>query len=532
MEALRIIKDEHRNLWRLAITLEQVVAEMERDQKADPAFLGSVLDYFEHFMDGCHHRKEDEHLFRILRQRSEAAGPLIDRLQAEHRNAPANLAALRLQLADTAAGRGTVSGLAEALRLYINDQKAHIRAEEKDVFPIAAEVFTAADWAEVDAAFLDNDDPLFGSAARAEFRELFHRVASLAPVSVGLGGQSAGELHPAGGKGDVLLRVEGLESSYGRIKALKGISLEVRRGETVALVGANGAGKTTFLRTLSGVQPMGAGKIVFDGEDISTLRSDMRMRRGICQSPEGRQVFGPLSIEDNLRLGAYTQPREQVEGDLEKIFAMFPILKEKRKLPAGTLSGGQQQMLAIGRALMGRPKLLLLDEPSMGLAPLLVEEVFNVVKTLKSRGMTILLVEQNAFSALAIADRGYVLERGTLVASGPARLLARSIDASNGPLRVPFYEVDSTAACLDVVADGRSVTLVPVSLARQECTARGLTYRAAGRGQSTHDGVHVLRGRTLSTSADIARNAVIAEAAALARDSRSWRQNAGDGWHR
>nr|WP_300444041.1 ABC transporter ATP-binding protein [Zoogloea sp.] len=230
-------------------------------------------------------------------------------------------------------------------------------------------------------------------------------------------------MQAAGGKGDVLLSVSGLESCYGRIKALKGISLEVRRGETVALVGANGAGKTTFLRTLSGVQPMSAGKIVFDGEDISKLRSDMRMRRGICQSPEGRQVFGPLSIEDNLRLGAYTQPKQQVEGDLEKIFTMFPILKEKRKLPAGTLSGGQQQMLAIGRALMGRPKLLLLDEPSMGLAPLLVEEVFNVVKTLKAQGMTILLVEQNAFSALAIADRGYVLETGNITLTGSGREL-------------------------------------------------------------------------------------------------------------
>ncbi|WP_365732540.1 ABC transporter ATP-binding protein, partial [Rhodoferax sp.] len=178
-----------------------------------------------------------------------------------------------------------------------------------------------------------------------------------------------------------MLRVQGMESCYGRIKALKGISLEVHRGETVALVGANGAGKTTFLRTLSGVQPMSAGSIHFDGEDISHLRSDKRMRRGICQSPEGRQVFGPLSIEDNLRLGAYTQPRHQVDSDMEKIFTMFPILKEKRALPAGTLSGGQQQMLAIGRALMGRPRLLLLDEPSMGLAPLLVQEVFEVIKT-------------------------------------------------------------------------------------------------------------------------------------------------------
>ena len=423
MEALRIIKDEHRNLWRLAITLDQVIEEMEQTQKADPAFIGSVLDYFEHFMDGCHHRKEDEHLFRLLRLRSDSAAPLLDRLQAEHRNAPHNLAALRQQLADTAAGRSTVGGLTEALRLYLNDQKAHIRTEEQDIYPLAREVLTPADWAEIDAAFLDNDDPVFGSAARAEFRELFHKVASLAPVSVGLGGSTAGELQSSTTPAEVLLKVDGLESCYGRIKALKGISMEVRRGETVALVGANGAGKTTFLRALSGVQPMSAGHIFFDGEDISTLRADMRMRRGICQSPEGRQVFGPLSIEDNLRLGAYTQPRQQVEGDLEKIYAMFPILKEKRKLPAGTLSGGQQQMLAIGRALMGRPKLLLLDEPSMGLAPLLVEEVFNVVKTLKSQGMSIVLAEQNAFSALAIADRGYVLETGNITLTGSGREL-------------------------------------------------------------------------------------------------------------
>ena len=192
----------------------------------------------------------------------------------------------------------------------------------------------------------------------------------------------------------------------------------MRKGELVALVGANGAGKTTFLRTLSGVQPMSAGKIIFNGDDISRQRPDQRVKMGICQSPEGRQVFGPLSIEDNLRLGAYTQPKTQVAEDMEKVFAMFPILKEKRNLPAGTLSGGQQQMLAIGRALMGRPKMLLLDEPSMGLAPLLVQEVFNVIKTLKAQGMTILLVEQNAFAALAIADRGYVLETGQVTLTG------------------------------------------------------------------------------------------------------------------
>lgn len=217
--------------------------------------------------------------------------------------------------------------------------------------------------------------------------------------------------------------MDALDSSYGRIQALSGISLKVRRGETVALVGANGAGKTTLLRALSGVQPARAGQLRFAGEDIRRLRADLRVRRGICQSPEGRQVFGPLSIEDNLRLGGYTQPRAQADSDLEQVYAMFPVLKEKRRLPAGTLSGGQQQMLAIGRALMGRPKLLLLDEPSMGLAPLLVEEVFNVVKTLKAQGMTLILAEQNAFSALALADRGYVLETGRITLSGGGREL-------------------------------------------------------------------------------------------------------------
>ena len=421
MEALRIIKDEHRKLWRIAITVDQVLDDMHAEGKLDQAFLGSVFDYFEQFVDDCHHPKEDDYLFRLLRQRSPAAAAVLDRLEADHRDAPANLKALRDKLAQAAGGQLPVADLAEALRGYLAGLKEHVRIEEKEIFPLATAALTAADWQEIDTAFLNNADPAFGSQAQAGFRELFHRVASLAPESVGLGAHSGGALPSATG-GEVLLKVEGLESSYGRIKALKGISIEVRRGETVALVGANGAGKTTFLRSLSGVQPM-SGRITFDGEDISKLRADMRMRRGICQSPEGRQVFGPLSIEDNLRLGAYTQPKAQVEGDLDKIYAMFPILKEKRKLPAGTLSGGQQQMLAIGRALMGRPKLLLLDEPSMGLAPLLVEEVFNVVKALKAQGMSIILAEQNAFSALAIADRGYVLETGSVTLTGTGREL-------------------------------------------------------------------------------------------------------------
>ena len=434
MKTLTIITEEHQNLWRIATTLDAVALEMEAGEPVDPAFFSSVFDYIEHFMDACHHAKEDDHLFPALRLRSPEAAAVLDRLQAEHRNGPEVLRSLRAQLAATAAGTLGNAEFIGALRIYTQSLKAHIRTEEKDAMPLAREVLTAEDWESIDRAFADNDDPLFGEQARVEYRQLYHRIASLAPESVGLGAHSGGELEPGGSyaAGDILLHVSGLESCYGRIKALKGIDLEVRKGELVALVGANGAGKTTFLRTLSGVQPMSGGRIFFDGEDISGLRADQRVRRGICQSPEGRQVFGPLSIEDNLRLGAYTQPKAGVEVELEKVFAMFPILKEKRHLPAGTLSGGQQQMLVIGRALMGRPKMLLLDEPSMGLAPLLVEEVFNVVKSLKAQGMTILLVEQNAFAALAIADRGYVLETGavTLTDSGQALIANEQVRAA------------------------------------------------------------------------------------------------------
>ena len=420
MDALRIISEDHNNLWRLATSVDQLAADMESGAPLEAAFFESVFDYLDQFVERLHHPKEDDYLFRLLRLRSPESTAILDALQADHRAGPDRLMILRDSLAAAANGRLALVTLSQQLRAYTAGLKAHILKEEKQVLPVARTVLLTQDWDEINHAFLDASDPVFGAQAQAEFRALYHRIVTLAPESVGLGGHSVGNLAatPAPAETEVLLRVEGMESCYGRIKALKGISLTVRRGETVALVGANGAGKTTFLRTLSGVQPMSAGTIHFDGEDISKLRSDKRMRRGICQSPEGRQVFGPLSIEDNLRLGAYTQPKHQVEGDMEKIFTMFPILKEKRHLPAGTLSGGQQQMLAIGRALMGRPRMLLLDEPSMGLAPLLVQEVFEVIKTLKSQGMTILLVEQNALAALDIADRGYVLETGTVTLTG------------------------------------------------------------------------------------------------------------------
>ncbi len=422
MQAIQIIQDEHRKLWRVASTVNIVADEMDAGSPVPVPFFNAVFDYIEGFIDHAHHPKEDDFLFRLLRLRTDRADDILTKLEAGHQKGPGTLQTLRSSLAR--ASQGNCSEFTQALRTYTKYQEEHIRTEERDVIPLAREFLTAEDWVEIDRAFLDNKDPLFGEQASEQYRELYHRIVALAPESVGLGGQSAGQLKPAApSKADVLLAIKGMDSHYGRIQALKGITLEVHRGETVALVGANGAGKTTFLRTLSGVQPMSAGRIYFDGVDISKLRSDLRMRGGICQSPEGRQVFGPLSIEDNLRLGAYTQPKTQVEGDMEKVFGMFPILKEKRRLPAGTLSGGQQQMLAIGRALMGRPKLLLLDEPSMGLAPLLVEEVFNVVKMLKSQGMTIILAEQNAFAALAIADRGYVLETGNIILTGTGQEL-------------------------------------------------------------------------------------------------------------
>jgi len=217
-----------------------------------------------------------------------------------------------------------------------------------------------------------------------------------------------------------MLTVEGLRSRYGRIEVLHGIDLHVDSGEIVTVVGANGAGKTTLLRCLSGVQPVSAGRITFRGEALTTVPAHKRLSRGLAQSPEGRQIFTNLTVEENLRLGAFLYVDDRVEKDMEDAFQMFPILREKRNLAAGGLSGGQQQMLAMARALMGRPSCLLLDEPSMGLAPIIVQQIFDVVSGLKSLGVTVLLVEQNAFGALKIADRGYVMETGTITMQGPA----------------------------------------------------------------------------------------------------------------
>jgi branched-chain amino acid transport system ATP-binding protein len=224
----------------------------------------------------------------------------------------------------------------------------------------------------------------------------------------------------------LLLEIKGLTSHYGRIQALHGIDIEVRQGQLVALVGANGAGKTTLLRAISGVQPISGGSIHFGGQDVSRASADKRVRAGICQVPEGRQVFGPMSVEDNLLLGAYTRPKAEVAVEMERMYQLFPVLKEKRLLLAGTLSGGQQQMLAMARALMGKPSVLLLDEPSMGLAPLLIAEIFRIVRSLRDQGITIFLVEQNAHAALSIADVGYVIETGAITLSGPGPELLKN----------------------------------------------------------------------------------------------------------
>ncbi|GII21658.1 ABC transporter ATP-binding protein [Planosporangium mesophilum] len=217
----------------------------------------------------------------------------------------------------------------------------------------------------------------------------------------------------------MLLELDNVTLLYGRIQALHGISLTVDEGEIVALIGANGAGKTTTMRAISGLRPVASGSIRFNGEDITRLRADLRVVRGLCQSPEGRGVFPGMSVLDNLDMGAYTRKdRAGIAADLERVLTLFPRLKERAKQAGGTLSGGEQQMLAVGRALMSRPKLLLLDEPSMGLAPMLIQQIFDIITEINQQGTTILLVEQNAQQALSRAHRGYVLETGNIVRSG------------------------------------------------------------------------------------------------------------------
>ena len=223
-----------------------------------------------------------------------------------------------------------------------------------------------------------------------------------------------------------LLEVKEIHTYYGNIHALKGVSFQVDSGEIIALIGANGAGKTTTLRTISGLMEPRDGSVHYDGEDISSTRADLLVSRGISMVPEGRGVFAKLTVEENLDMGAYTRRDKGIKDDLDRVFELFPRLQERKKQFAGTMSGGEQQMLAIARALMSSPRLLLLDEPSMGLAPVLVDGVFDTVQRIKNEGVTILLVEQNAHMALQIADRGYVLQSGEVALSDTAANLQQN----------------------------------------------------------------------------------------------------------
>ena len=223
-----------------------------------------------------------------------------------------------------------------------------------------------------------------------------------------------------------ILKVDNINVYYGAIHAIKGISFDVNEGEVVTLIGANGAGKSTTLQTVSGLLHSRTGSIEFNGENLGKIPPHLIVRKGLAQVPEGRRIFQQMSVEENLEMGAYTRDKSELEGDLEMVYKQFPRLLERRRQIAGTLSGGEQQMLAIGRALMSHPKLLMLDEPSMGLAPILVEQIFDIIRQLNEAGTTILLVEQNAQMALSVAHRAYVMETGKITLSGTGKELAES----------------------------------------------------------------------------------------------------------
>ena len=225
---------------------------------------------------------------------------------------------------------------------------------------------------------------------------------------------------------ETMLQVEDLQVYYGSIHAIKGVSFEVKEGEIVTLIGANGAGKSTTLNTVGGLLKARSGKILFEGKDIHGVGADKVVSRGMALCPEGRRVFQHMTVLENLEMGAFTRSSAEAEETLEKVYELFPRLKERYRQIAGTLSGGEQQMLAMGRALMSRPKLMMLDEPSMGLAPILVNQIFSIIEDMNKQGTTILLVEQNAQMALSIANRAYVLETGRITASGDASVLAQS----------------------------------------------------------------------------------------------------------
>lgn len=425
-QAVRIIVQEHQALWRILDLLDQLLSDMNvNEQRPDERLFSTIFDYIQHFSQRVHSTPTDIELYKRLGEKSPESAPLLEKLARGYVIGHEKLLELRQLLAgcmeNWPQGREAFS---HALARFTEALRKHIRKEEGVVIPRARKLLTEEDWQQIIEARDVENDPLFGERVREEFRELRHQIVSYTPERFGGLGLRHTDRVTAPHAQQEMLSIKGLATSYGQIEALHDIDVRINSGEIVSLVGANGAGKSTLLMTISGLQPTDRGSITFEGKDLAKVSADQRVANGIVQVPEGRQVFKDLSVHDNLLLGAYTRGKTpEVMDDLERMYARFPILRQKRHNLAGELSGGQQQMLAMGRALMAKPRLLLLDEPSMGLAPLIIEEIFNIVKELKEEGITIFLVEQNASQALALADRGYVLETGRVVIEGTGREL-------------------------------------------------------------------------------------------------------------
>lgn len=431
MQALAIILSEHRTMRMVDGALSALGIQLA-DGTADETTFHTVeliADYFSGFKDLYHDAWESEILFARIRERTDRGRDVLAELELHHQGAYQQTERLR-QMA-VRPNRGTDRNIAELMNeiaLFRRRMDDHLRLEEESCFPLAREVLTDEDWRQVNEIFASRVDPLTHEYPVEAMALLRARITRLLPAPVGLGAKEDSvpvALKHLSGNPEAMLSVVDLSSSYGRIEVLHGVSIQIMPGQLVALVGANGAGKTTLLRCISGVQPVSGGSISMHGEPITAQAAKNRVRAGICQVPEGRHVFKPMSIEDNLRLGGYLRPAAEIKTSLDEVYALFPVLRERHDQPAGVLSGGQQQMLALGRALMGKPKLLLLDEPSMGLAPLVVAEIFRNIRLLRDAGITILLVEQNARAALAIADYAYVLETGNVALEGKGPDLMR-----------------------------------------------------------------------------------------------------------
>ena len=426
VQAISTIVQEHQSLWRILDLLDQLQHDMNiNEQQPDETLFSTIFDYVQHFARRVHSSPEEIVLYRVLGEKSPETKPLLDKLAHGYVIGDQKINELRhLLMVCMERWPDGREDFSHALARFTEALRKHIKKEEGVVIPRARKLLNEDDWRLIIESRDQANDPLFGERVRDEFRELRHRIVSYTPERLGGLGLRHTPRRSAQGTTEEMLTIKGLKTSYGQIEALHGVDIRINSGEIVSLVGANGAGKSTLLMTISGLQPTDAGSITFEGKDLLKIPTDKRVASGIVQVPEGRQVFKDLSVEDNLLLCAYTRGRSpEVEDDIERMYEKFPILRQKRRNLAGELSGGQQQMLAMGRALMAKPRLLLLDEPSMGLAPLIIEEIFNIIKALKNEGMTLFLVEQNASQALALADRGYVLETGRVVVEGSGREL-------------------------------------------------------------------------------------------------------------